>query len=135
MWWNISAGISSVAREGAIFSGCGSFEVDGYLTMSAQRALVEQKKDSGWLVCVPRFGRNSNECWCLFSLFGLINRTVTKSGLYKLRQWMLTPLVDAALINERLDAVAFFSRAENEELRRFLVRLAHVQHTGTVRLH
>lgn len=57
------------------------------------------------------------------SLFGLVNRTVTKAGFYKLRQWMLTPLVNAARINERLDAVAFFMQPENEEIRTQLVRL------------
>lgn len=34
---------------------------------------------------------------------------------------MLTPLVNVMLINERLDAVAFFSQSENEGVRKILV--------------
>jgi hypothetical protein len=37
---------------------------------------------------------------------------------------MLTPLINPALINERLDAVAFFFQASNEEFKKILV-LAH----------
>ncbi|TYZ62022.1 hypothetical protein PybrP1_011524 [[Pythium] brassicae (nom. inval.)] len=66
-----------------------------------------------------RANRLSNHLSCC-SLFGLVNRTVTKAGHYKLRQWMLTPLVNATLINERLDAVGFFSQSENEEIRTIL---------------
>ncbi|KAE9346744.1 DNA mismatch repair protein [Phytophthora rubi] len=55
-----------------------------------------------------------------FSLFGLLNRTVTKSGGSMLRRWMLTPLVNSMQINARLNAVAFFTAAENDELRQLL---------------
>ncbi|KAG6598069.1 uncharacterized protein IUM83_09358 [Phytophthora cinnamomi] len=55
-----------------------------------------------------------------FSLFGLLNRTVTKSGGSMLRRWMLTPLVNNTQIDERLSAVAFFTAAENDELRQLL---------------
>ncbi|KAL4108662.1 hypothetical protein PRIC1_000373 [Phytophthora ramorum] len=55
-----------------------------------------------------------------FSLFGLLNRTVTKSGGCMLRRWMLTPLVSSAHIDERLSAVAFFTAAKNDELRQLL---------------
>ncbi|KAI9905739.1 hypothetical protein PsorP6_013706 [Peronosclerospora sorghi] len=58
-----------------------------------------------------------------FSLFGLLNRTVTKSGGSMLRHWMLTPLVNSAQINERLSSVAFFSNSENDEFRQLLVFL------------
>lgn len=55
------------------------------------------------------------------SLFGLLNRTVTKSGGSMLRRWMLTPLVSSMQINARLRAVAYFSSTENDELRQQLV--------------
>uniref|UniRef100_A0AAV1T9Z9 DNA mismatch repair proteins mutS family domain-containing protein n=1 Tax=Peronospora matthiolae TaxID=2874970 RepID=A0AAV1T9Z9_9STRA len=55
-----------------------------------------------------------------FSLFGLLNRTVTKSGACVLRRWMLAPLVSSAQIDERHDSVAFFTNAENDELRHLL---------------
>ncbi|CAI5728086.1 unnamed protein product [Peronospora effusa] len=55
-----------------------------------------------------------------FSLFGLLNRTVTKSGGSMLRRWMLTPLVSCVQIDERHNSVAFFVDAENDELRQLL---------------
>ncbi|CAI5731867.1 unnamed protein product [Peronospora destructor] len=55
-----------------------------------------------------------------FSLFGLLNRTVTKSGGSMLRRWMLTPLVSSVQIDERHNSVAFFADAENDELRQLL---------------
>ncbi|CAH0487368.1 unnamed protein product [Peronospora farinosa] len=55
-----------------------------------------------------------------FSLFGLLNRTVTKSGGSMLRRWMLTPLVSSVQIDERHNSVAFFVDAENDELRQLL---------------
>jgi DNA mismatch repair ATPase MutS len=60
------------------------------------------------------------------SLFGLLNRTVTKSGGCMLRRWMLTPLVSGDQINERLAAVSFFTEAENDELRQLLVTSSNV---------
>ncbi|KAK1941664.1 DNA mismatch repair protein MSH5 [Phytophthora citrophthora] len=57
-----------------------------------------------------------------FSLFGLLNRTVTKSGGCMLRRWMLTPLVDSTQISERLSSVAFFTEAENDELRQLMLK-------------
>ncbi|KAG3114792.1 hypothetical protein PI124_g6463 [Phytophthora idaei] len=56
-----------------------------------------------------------------FSLFGLLNRTVTKSGGCLLRRWMLTPLVSSVHINERQNLVAFFTDAENDEIRQHLL--------------
>lgn len=83
---------------------------------------VELKKDSGDIL-ITWYGRargsllTALEC----SLFGLLNRTVTKSGGSMLRRWMLTPLVNSVQINARLNAVAFFTAAENDELRQLLV--------------
>ncbi|CAI5718412.1 unnamed protein product [Peronospora farinosa] len=57
-----------------------------------------------------------------FSLFGLLNRTVTKSGGSMLRRWMLTPLVSSVQIDERHNSVAFFVDAENDELRQLLLK-------------
>ncbi|CAI5732709.1 unnamed protein product [Hyaloperonospora brassicae] len=57
-----------------------------------------------------------------FSLFGLLNRTVTKSGSCMLRRWMLTPLVSSVQLDERHRSVAFFTSAENDELRQLLLR-------------
>ncbi|ETI56637.1 hypothetical protein, variant 5 [Phytophthora nicotianae] len=57
-----------------------------------------------------------------FSLFGLLNRTVTKSGGSMLRRWMLTPLVSNTHINERHNSVAFFTDTENDELRQLLLK-------------
>ncbi|CAI5731863.1 unnamed protein product [Peronospora destructor] len=57
-----------------------------------------------------------------FSLFGLLNRTVTKSGGSMLRRWMLTPLVSSVQIDERHNSVAFFADAENDELRQLLLK-------------
>ncbi|KAG7379942.1 MutS protein msh5 [Phytophthora pseudosyringae] len=55
-----------------------------------------------------------------FSLFGLLNRTVTKSGSCTLRRWMLAPLVSGAEIDERQRSVAFFTDSENDEVRQLL---------------
>ncbi|CAH0476482.1 unnamed protein product [Peronospora belbahrii] len=55
-----------------------------------------------------------------FSLFGLLNRTMTKSGGCMLRRWMLTPLVSSVQIAERHNSVAFFANTEYDELRQLL---------------
>ncbi|DBA04192.1 TPA: hypothetical protein N0F65_004300 [Lagenidium giganteum] len=52
-----------------------------------------------------------------FSLFGLLNQTATVGGHKMLQKWMLAPLVDRGLIDERLDAVDFMLRSEHEALR------------------
>ncbi|KAL7687160.1 putative DNA mismatch repair protein MutS, core [Plasmopara halstedii] len=56
-----------------------------------------------------------------FSLFGLLNRTVTKSGAFMLHRWMLTPLVTRGRIEERQSSVAFFTDVENDEIRQLLL--------------
>ncbi|OWZ12300.1 hypothetical protein PHMEG_00014562 [Phytophthora megakarya] len=61
-----------------------------------------------------------NKFWHLYSLFGLLNRTVTKSGGSMLRRWMLTPLVNSSHIDERQSGVAYFADTENDELRHLL---------------
>ncbi|RMX63972.1 hypothetical protein DD238_004570 [Peronospora effusa] len=90
------------------------------------RDLVEQKKALGavmfYLNYNSFFGKSANDTFPR-SLFGLLNRTVTKSGGSMLRRWMLTPLVSCVQIDERHNSVAFFVDAENDELRQLLVLL------------
>lgn len=40
-----------------------------------------------------------------FSVFGLVNKCVTKTGRRLLKQWFLKPLASLAPLQERLDAV------------------------------
>jgi hypothetical protein len=62
------------------------------------------------------------------SLFGLLNKTVTRAGGLMLRRWMLAPLVVQSHIEKRLDGVAFFYDIQNEEIRQVLVSLEFVMH-------
>jgi DNA mismatch repair protein MSH5 len=55
-----------------------------------------------------------------FSVFGLIDRTLTAQGRRLLRQWMLRPLNDSEAINERLDSVQFL--VEHPSLTAFLAK-------------
>ncbi|CAN0289925.1 unnamed protein product, partial [Phaeothamnion confervicola] len=50
-----------------------------------------------------------------FSIFGVYDRTISKPGRRCLKQWMLKPSLDLAVINSRQDGVELFSRAENAE--------------------
>jgi len=55
-----------------------------------------------------------------FSVFGLIDRTVTTQGRRVLRQWMFRPLKDPVAIGERLDSVQFL--VEHPSLTSFLLK-------------
>ncbi|KAG2172127.1 hypothetical protein INT44_004749 [Umbelopsis vinacea] len=48
-----------------------------------------------------------------FSLFGIMNYTLTSMGSKKLRQWFCLPTYDIDIIEERQNAVAYFVQAEN----------------------
>ncbi|KAH9515439.1 MutS protein msh5 [Bulinus truncatus] len=49
------------------------------------------------------------------SLFGILNRCKSASGSRKLRYWFLRPLKNAAVLNQRFDAITFFLKSENKE--------------------
>ncbi|MGH7278605.1 MAG: DNA mismatch repair protein MutS, partial [Candidatus Rokuibacteriota bacterium] len=63
------------------------------------------------------------------SLFGVMNATVTPMGARLLRQWLLRPLLDPALIAARQDAVAALVEAPfaREALRRLLHRVGDLE--------
>ncbi|KAI8576991.1 hypothetical protein K450DRAFT_274164 [Umbelopsis ramanniana AG] len=48
-----------------------------------------------------------------FSLFGIMNYTLTAMGAKKLRQWFCLPTYDIDILEERQNAVAYFIEAEN----------------------
>lgn len=49
-----------------------------------------------------------------FSLFGLLNRTLTKHGSHLLKSWLLAPSMCLPTIEERLDTISFLVAPENE---------------------
>jgi len=56
------------------------------------------------------------------SLLGVLDRTVTGAGARQLTAWLSAPLTDASAINERLDAVGYWTEADplRQELRTVL---------------
>lgn len=60
------------------------------------------------------------------TLLSVIDKTVTAMGGRLLRQWLLQPLVDYNLINERLNIVSFFvtDRLRSDELRRLFKKMS-----------
>lgn len=64
-----------------------------------------------------------------FSLFGLLNRTRSEGGHKLLRTWTMRPLLNTRLIEQRLDAVAFFASdgfVLIQELHEALARIAAI---------
>jgi len=64
------------------------------------------------------------------SLFSLLDRTQSRSGRQRLREWMLKPLMDLGEINQRQDGVELFMQLEMQEASRTLVSL--LAQVGTV---
>ena len=56
-----------------------------------------------------------------FSLYSLLQRTVSKPGTKLLRQWMLHPLVDLSKIRQRHAAVGVFTLEEHQESVKLIV--------------
>ena len=65
-------------------------------------------------------GGNSKEG---FSLFSLLDRTQSRSGRDRLREWMLRPLIDVQAICERQNSVELFLRPEIVDSRKTLTQL------------
>ncbi|XP_056697759.1 DNA mismatch repair protein MSH5 isoform X2 [Spinacia oleracea] len=47
-----------------------------------------------------------------FSVFGMMNKCVSPMGRRLLRNWFLRPILDAEILNSRLDAISFFLCSE-----------------------
>ncbi|KAI8928530.1 muts domain V-domain-containing protein [Entophlyctis helioformis] len=67
------------------------------------------------------------------SLFGILDYTRTKDGKSQLRQWLMRPLLDAAAISQRHDAVEWFAASETRGVRDSLqTSLKHLRSLGTL---
>jgi DNA mismatch repair protein MutS len=79
-------------RRPAHLQGVDTYELAGYLTVDAAT-----RRNLELLETLSRERRGS--------LLGVLDRTLTPMGARLLREWLLYPLVDAAAIGRRLDAV------------------------------
>ncbi|TMW57428.1 hypothetical protein Poli38472_003353 [Pythium oligandrum] len=94
--------VERVALDGIMYIDAGSMKSLQIFSNEAHPSLVKG------------YGRSKEG----FSLYGLLNRTLTKGGAALLRQWMLAPLLDVAIINMRLDAVEYLCKPDVDELRK-----------------
>ncbi len=63
------------------------------------------------------------------SLLGVLDRTVTPPGARLLRRWLLFPLKDPKMINDRLDVVEYFFRQPDlrDQLREYLEQIGDIE--------
>ncbi|EQC40806.1 hypothetical protein, variant [Saprolegnia diclina VS20] len=71
-----------------------------------------------------------------FSIFSLLDHTMTKCGKAMLRQWMLKPLTDIDAIEARQDAIQFFlASSRNDLVNSLLVKLKAFKDVARSLLH
>ncbi|GAB4818643.1 hypothetical protein N2152v2_005689 [Parachlorella kessleri] len=99
------AGCSS-DEDAVVFSvnGISELSLDGYLmvdpvSMSALQIFQEESHPSAMGIGQAKEG---------FSVFGLLNKCVSPMGKRLLRLWFARPIVNLAVLNDRLDAIEFF---------------------------
>mmetsp|Transcript_10628 Transcript_10628/g.40026 ORF Transcript_10628/g.40026 Transcript_10628/m.40026 type:complete len:827 (-) Transcript_10628:426-2906(-) len=98
------------------------------LDVSTQRALQIFSKDAH-----PNLLSGTGRAKEGYSLFALLDRTVTLPGRRCLRSWMQRPLLDGSQIQERLDAVEVFASIDGRDTAaQFRKSLRSVQDVGRV---
>ncbi len=73
------------------------------------------------------FPMNSNDLSC--TVFGVLNECQSSMGKRKLRQWILNPLINPEILQERLDAVEYFyeNRMDASEIREYLRVMSDIE--------